>query len=184
MACNRFQQLLIISLWWLICGSYQTNDSGDGEISKADSHEGWAGWQRLVIGYIDAMISLSAAAGVGLVEETAHIQDVQRYYREVFEGEEGWYNPALESSANLERRPQHYKRREKKIKSRYIVSFAQTSKDEDLDRLVRTIKRVTAKSKLRLRADHIEIFRRAGRGFTATLNSKMVELVCTRARKC
>ena len=47
--------------------------------------------------------------------------------------------------------------------------------------LVRTIKHVTAKSKLHCE-QIIQIFRRAGRGFTATLNSKMVELVC--ARKC
>ena len=122
-------------------------------------------------------------------DDTAHIVNVQDYYRRVLES--GWDEE--EELAYLMRQPwdMYGERAEiqdiskadstveitKRIPGRYIVMLQTHSDDYILDRTIAILQQANAESEGRIRADHITPLRSIGPGFTATMNSKTVELV-------
>ena len=118
----------------------------------------------------------------GLGDETAHIQDIKSYYREAFDSSEGWIDVTSRHKAEVEAQStddadEKISVRQKTIEGRYIVNLAQASTSQVLDRMVHILKKATRDTKQVLRADHIDTFLHAGKGFTATMNKNMVELV-------
>ena len=182
----------------LFVGSATPIDEWSETVIKASSHDHWESLVRR---------SAERASADGTDDDTAHIQDVQAYYRGVFASDNDWDDASplhLTSSAEvhnlrimqslqayLQAKDDQEKAKieaadesmvpdqsqQKKIKGRYIVTMSADATDEVLDRTLSIMKSATGTSQQRLRADHITTFRRAGKGFTGTLSSKMVELV-------
>jgi subtilisin family serine protease len=73
--------------------------------------------------------------------------------------------------------PENGKDLEKPIPGRYIVMLDSAADDRTLDRTIAILQRAHAESGGRIRADHITPIRNLGSGFTATMNSKAVELM-------
>ena len=173
-------------------------DEWSETVTKATNHDHW---DKLV------RRSAERARAQGIEDDTVHIQDVQAYYRDVFASDSDWdtasalrltsqaevHNLRVMQSleAYLQAKDDQEKAKveaadesmvpeqsqQKKIKGRYIVTMSSDATDEILDRTLSIMRYATTASKQRLRADHITTFRRAGKGFTGTLSSKMVELV-------
>ncbi len=117
-------------------------------------------------------------------DDTAHIVNVQEYYKNVFSEPWSGYTDFSEvspehhriTSANLQG---SYGPHTKPIKGRYIVMFSSSTDDEYvLDKTIEILELANYKSNQRLRATDIVPFRNVRKGFTATLNSKTLELVC------
>lgn len=158
---------------------------------RAASHEHWE------------HIAKRSAEDVRLDEnyrdDTAHIVNVQDYYRQVFdEGWEGYRDREQELFGLLSKlkssveqgtkltAPERIRIQEatsalnsyqKRIKGRYIVLFDPATDDYVLDRTVEILQKANQDSNQRLRATDITKVRHVGKGFTATLNSKTVQLV-------
>ena len=133
------------------------------------------------------------------IDDTAHIVDVQEYYRIAFE--EGWKEPKgekekydlLNALEALIQREDVYNggnpviaqdaaaqlgAHSKPIRGRYIVLFQSSDADDYLlDRTIAILQKAHLESKGRIRASDMHPLRHVGKGFTATLNSKAVELV-------
>lgn len=67
----------------------------------------------------------------------------------------------------------------KKIRGRYIVMLQSKADDYTLDRTIEILQEAHRTSEHRVRVQDITPFRHIGKGFTATMNSKAVELVRT-----
>ena len=152
----------------------------EGE-GKAENHEHWERIvRRSARGWYDPFY----------FDDTAHIVNVQDYYRHVLDND--WEEE--QELAYLMRQPwnMYGERAEtqdlnskagstveitKRIPGRYIVMLQTNSDDYILDRTIDILHQAHAESGGRIRADHITPLRNIGPGFTATMNSKTVELV-------
>ena len=65
----------------------------------------------------------------------------------------------------------------KKVRGRYIVMFQESADDYVLDRTIEILQQAHRASDQRVRVTDVSPFSHVGKGFTATLNSKAVELV-------
>ena len=65
----------------------------------------------------------------------------------------------------------------KQIRGRYIVMLQDGTNDYTLDRTMAILSKANQDSNRKIRASDMHALRYAGKGFTATLNSKAVELV-------
>ena len=133
---------------------------------KAESHEHW-----------EHIVRRSAAENWDphYVDDTAHIVNVQEYYRDIF-------TDVSNNDVHTELQAYHESKvnvgpRERRIKGRYIVMFTPDASDYVLDRTIEVLEKVNIETEQRLRATDITPFRYVQKGFTATLNSKTVEAV-------
>ena len=141
-------------------------------------------WEQLVKKRVDSFKSGRVVAE-GVNDETAHIQDIQSYYRETLDSNDGWVDGTGVAKAELKMQSSDDEGalnakssfRQKTIEGRYIVNLAPGSSDRVLERMTHILEQATAATRQSLRADHIEPFQHVGKGFTATLNKNMVELV-------
>ncbi len=169
-------------------------------VSSSSDMEDWSEnvdkhvrWER----HVRARASLERHrrnAGVHYIDDTAHIVDIQDYYRSVFS--EGWEEPqgekekyellnSLEAIIQQEDSGRAVAQdavrlgaHSKPIKGRYIVMFqSDAAGDYLLDRTMAIMQRAHRQSQGRIRASDMHALRHVGKGFTATLNSKAVELV-------
>lgn len=158
---------------------------------RAASHEHWE--------HIAKRSAEDARFDENYKDDTAHIVNVQDYYRQVFE--EGWEDyrdheqelfgllhklkSAVEQGTQLtsseririQEATSTLKSYQKRIKGRYIVMFDPETDDYVLDRTVEILQKANRDSNQRLRATDITKLRHIGKGFTGTLNSKTVQLV-------
>ena len=134
-------------------------------------------------------------------DDTQHIVNVQEYYRQVLE-EQDWSDAQAEEElarlmqpwndlqgpyggyrANVQNNEQSedvMREVQKPIPGRYIVMLDSSADDSTLDKTIAILQHAHAESEGRIRADHITAMRSLGVGFTATMNSKTVELVSWR----
>lgn len=180
--------LLCLHQHW--CAAALPIDDWAKDIKKASTHEHW---ERIV------KRSVHHAHYEEIEDDTAHIVNVQDYYRSVFS--EGWdnyrdnerdlFNILTKLEAVVE---QGYKDRNhassqgvenaiefglhtKPIKGRYIVLFQSGADDYTLDRTIAVMQRANLASNMKIRATDMSPLRYIGKAFTATLNQKAVELV-------
>ena len=145
----------------------------EGE-GKAKNHEHWERIvRRSARGWYDPFYR----------DDTAHIVDVQDYYRHVLDNDwevtniqETYLNRGQAQELNAKA----YSRMEifKPIPGRYIVMLQTYSDDYILDRTIAILQQAHTESEGRIRVEHITPMKSIGSGFTATMNSKAVELVC------
>ena len=145
----------------------------EGE-GKAENHEHW---ERIVrrswapAGWHDPFYP----------DDTAHITNVQDYYRHVLES--GWEGAENELKYYHQVQMQKIHKAcltmeiSKPIPGRYIVMLRSHSDDTLLDRTIATLQQAHTESEGRIRTEHITPMRSIGPGFTATMNSKAVKLV-------
>ncbi len=137
-----------------------------------------------------------------VVDDTAHIVNVQEYYQSIFS--EGWDNyrdnekelfnmlnalenvvaqgygrETLENTVTSQdvKHAMEFGTHTKPIPGRYIVMFQAGTDDYTLDRTMAIMTKANRDSNRKVRASDMNALRYAGKGFTATLNSKAVELV-------
>ena len=153
----------------------------EGE-EKADDHDHWERIVRRSVEWYDPYYS----------DDTLHIVNVQDYYRYVLE-EQGWEDDMSEQELLLSRMlgraywnineqanvqiEDTENQMQKRIPGRYIVMLDSSADDYALDRTIEILQDAHRESEGRIRADHITPMRNLGHGFTATMNSKTVELV-------
>lgn len=159
-----------------------------GERGRAGDHDEWEMIVRRSADWNDPYYE----------DDTQHIANVQEYYRYVLEEQE-WEEEEREHQQELAQlmhsifnnrfggqggqatvqegeRRQEYRDIQKPIPGRYIVMLDSNANSETLDRTVAVLQRTNSESEGRIRAEHITPMRNLG-GFTATMNSKAVELV-------
>lgn len=163
-----------------------------GNVEKASSHDHW---ERIV------KRSAFHSQYDDSIDDTAHIVNVQEYYRSVFsEGwenyrdnekelfnllnkletvvEQGYNRPSLDRASSQDLPDiQEFGLHTKPIQGRYIVMFQSGADDYTLDRTMAVLQRANLASNMRIRATDMSALRYVGKGFTATLNRKAVELV-------
>ena len=166
-----------------------------GNVEKASSHNHWEHMVRRSVYHARYNYHHEE-------DDTAHIVNVKEYYRNVFD--QGWDNyrdneeelfnmlNALEKvvvqgygrdSFENEVRSQDLKQamefgiHTKPIRGRYIVMFQSNTDDYTLDRTMAIMSKANRESNMKVRASDMHPLRFAGKGFTATLNRKAVELV-------
>ena len=145
----------------------------EGE-GKADDHDHWERIVRRSVGWYDPYYS----------DDTLHIVNVQQYYRQVLE-EQDWSDPEEELArlmhplnyADAQNKDVYVKEMQKQIPGRYIVMLDSSADGPMLDKTIAILQQAHRESEGRIRADHITPMRNLGVGFTATMNSKTVELV-------
>ena len=156
----------------------------EGE-GRASDHEHWERIVRRSAAWYDPHYE----------DDTRHIVDVQDYYRYVLE-QEDWEDEEQDRQEELaalmrsfftngdggevsvqETARKSDKDIQKPIPGRYIVMLDSSAKQQTLDRTIAVLQRANVESEGRIRADHITPLRSLGVGFTATMNSKAVELV-------
>lgn len=122
------------------------------------------------------------------LDDTAHIVDFQEYYRDMFDRAE---KELKEKEAELrkmvdlqsvtiqgaETHTVEIGLHTKPIRGRYIVMFQSDADDYVLDRTIEILEKANKDSVQRVRATDIHPLRNIGKGFTATLNSKTVNIV-------
>ena len=94
------------------------------------------------------------------------IQDVQEYYRHVFETFNN--RVAIQDNGQDEEAP---------IPGRYLVLFKEEQNDNKLDSVIAVLESVNAESHGKVAAKDIEPLRHIGKGFTASLGQTAVEAV-------
>lgn len=155
------------------------NELTEGE-GKAENHDHWERIVRRSAHYwYDPYYS----------DDTLHIVNVQEYYRQVLEEQE-WSDAQSEQELARLLHPSYDGGRarvqdgaveagdvQKQIPGRYIVMLDSSADGYTLDRTISILQQAHTESEGRIRADHITPMRSIGIGFTATLNSKTVELV-------
>ena len=117
-------------------------------------------------------------------DDTDHIVDVQEYYRDILannwddaEEELARFMNGYGSRARVQNADVHAMMEvTKPIPGRYIVMLQSHADDYILDRTIAILQQAHTESEGRIRAEHITTMKSIG-GFTATLNSKTVELV-------
>ena len=156
----------------------------EGE-GKADDHDHWERIVRRSVEWYDPYYS----------DDTLHIVNVQDYYRYVLEEQE-WDEDSQQeqqeeqeelayllgtllgnNNAMVQEGGINVKDVQKPIPGRYIVMLDSSADDYALDRTIEILQDAHRESEGRIRADHITPMRNLGHGFTATMNSKTVELV-------
>ena len=138
-------------------------------------------------------------------DDTSHIVNVQDYYRSVFaqdwgdlEKKKKQLYDLLNALTTIVQQDDAYSNGEnaaniqgsvmealemgvhiKPIRGRYLVMF-QTDDSDDylLDRTMKVLEKANHESRGRVRASDMHPLRHVGKGFTATLNSKALGLVC------
>lgn len=175
-------------------GSQPQLEEWASKVEKASSHKHWE--------HIVRRSAYSSRFNYNdVIDDTAHIVDVQDYYRSVLE--QGWdeysgHEKELFDLLNTLERvvDQSYSRpgldrvmsqsvqnalsfgvHSKPIPGRYMVMFQTGTSDYTLDRTMAVMKNANLQSGQRVRATDMTPVRHAGRGFIATLNKKAVELV-------
>lgn len=169
-------------------------DDWTGKVQKATNHKHW---EHIV----KRSAFTSRFSYEDVVDDTAHIVNVQDYYRSVLE--EGWddYNGHEKELFNLlntlekvvEQGYSHssvdevtsqsvqnalsFGTHTKPIRGRYMVMFEPGTDDYTLDRSIAVMEKANQQSERRVRVTDITPVRHAGKGFVATLNRKAVELV-------
>ena len=152
------------------------NELTEGE-GKADDHDHWERIVRRSVSWYDPYYT----------DDTQHIVNVQAYYRHVLE-EQDWNDPEEElarlmgpfydgSRVNVQNGGGKDMDLQKPIPGRYIVMLDSSADEQVLDRTIAVLQRADFESEGRIRADHITPMKSLGVGFTATMNSKTVELV-------
>ena len=155
---------------------------------RAASHEHWE--------HIAKRSAEAARLDHSYEDDTAHIVNIQDYYRRVFD--EGWEEDRAHELAGLHKLQNavdqgrklttseriqiqgeiaHLNTYQKRIQGRYIVLFHPATDDYVLDRTVEILQKANRVSNQRLRATDISTLRHIRKGLTATLNSKTVQLV-------
>ena len=155
---------------------------------RAASHEHWE--------HIAKRSAEAARLDHSYEDDTAHIVNIQDYYRRVFD--EGWEEDGAHELAGLHKLQNavdqgrklttseriqiqgeiaHLDTYQKRIQGRYIVLFHPATDDYVLDRTVEILQKANRVSNQRLRATDISTLRHIRKGLTATLNSKTVQLV-------
>ena len=138
-------------------------------------------------------------------DDSAHIVNVQEYYRDVFSSGFDDYADkeheligllhkieTAEAEGRIMQSEEAFVQEEahraigmityqKPIRGRYIVIFTPDTNDYVLDRTVDVLSKVGDETARRLRADHITTFRHIRKGFAATMSSKVVDLVSSTA---
>ena len=129
-------------------------------------------------------------------DDTQHIVNVQEYYRQVLE-EQDWSDVDREAELARLMQPAWHtgghayfdggrasvqnqdmmRDMQKPIPGRYIVMLDSSADSSTLDRTIAILQNAHTESEGRIRADHFTAMRNLGVGFTATMNSKTVELV-------
>ena len=162
-----------------------------GKVEKASSHNHW---EHIV------KRSVYRSQYEDSTDETAHIVNVQEYYRTVFS--EGWDSYVdnerelfnllnkLESIVDQGYHGSHgqvssqgiddaieFGLHMKPIPGRYIVMFQSGAGDYTLDKTIAVMQRANLASNMKIRATDMTPLRFVGKGFTATFNKKAVELV-------
>lgn len=164
-------------------------------VEKASSHRHWAHIVKRSTYY-------ARYNSDSVPDDTLHIVNVQDYYRQVFD--QGWddddyrhsekelykllgkleevveqnYHPnsgrvsSQSSTGSME-----FGVDTKPIKGRYIVMFQSGADDYVLDHTIAVMQRASQQSNRKIRATDMHPLRHVGKGFTATLNAKAVELV-------
>ena len=133
-------------------------------------------------------------------DDAAHIVNVQEYYREVFDSGFDYTDKdhellgLLHKIENAEAEGRIMQSEEafiqeeahrainmityqKPIRGRYIVIFTPETGDYVLDRTVEVLSKASDETGQKLRANHITTFRHLWKGFAATMNSRVVDLV-------
>ena len=149
------------------------NELIEGE-GKADDHDHWERIVRRSVNWYDPNYE----------DDASHIVNVQEYYRQVLEDQD-WRSPEEELAglmhtshfANAQNKGAYVKEMQKPIPGRYIVMLDPSASVALLDRTIAILQQAHRESEGRIRADHITPMRNLGVGFTATMNSKTVELV-------
>ena len=152
------------------------NELAEGT-EKAENHDHWERIVRRSARYwYDPYYS----------DDALHIVNVQEYYRQILEEEE-WSDSQLEQElarflqpwkyADIQNGESYKPDMQKRIPGRYIVLLDSSANENILDKTIAILQHAHAESKGRLRADHITPMRNLGVGFTATMNSKTVQLV-------
>ena len=173
-------------------------DDWSSTVEKASSHKHWA--------HIVKRSSYFARYNSdNTPDDTSHIVNVQDYYRQVFD--QGWaeddyrkkekelyrllskLEEAVEQdypsssgrvSSQSSEGSVEFGVDTKPIKGRYIVMFQSGADDYVLDRTIAVMERANQQSNRKIRATDMHPLRHVGKGFTATLNAKAVELVSTK----
>ena len=110
--------------------------------------------------------------GVEGVDPSHGIEDIQQYYREFFEGNY-WEN----SDDGKVKDQSHMTVYEKFIPGRFSVIFHQQTPDGIIDKTVALLKDAHERTNGKLKATHFVHLKHAAKGFFATLNQKLVEVV-------
>lgn len=195
-------QLLWIFLWiasiyllqsCVVCSAgLPVDDWADG-VEKATDHNHW---EHIV----KKRASVERHSEDHSEDDTSHIVNIQEYYRAVFD--EGWedyedneqelfnllgtlekivkqdtLSPHAEATAQKLADVLEFGLHSKPIRGRYIVMFQEGSDDYMLDRTITVLKQANVDSDGRIRATDLHPLRYVGKGFTATLNRKAVDLV-------
>ena len=147
---------------------------------KADDHAHWERIVRRSVDWYDPYYS----------DDTQDIVNVQDYYRYVLEEQEwaddsqtnedlmyDWNYAGKDANVQIEDTLLYTKDLQKPIRGRYIVMLDSSADTYTLDRTIAVLQRAHSESEGRIRAEHITPIRNLGVGFTATMNSKSVELV-------
>ena len=153
-------------------------------VGKADNHEHWERIVRRSASWYDPYYT----------DDTQHIVNVQEYYRQVLD-EQDWNDPEEElarlmgpffdgSKVNVQNGGGKDIDVQKPIPGRYIVMLDSSADGDMLDRTIAVLQRAHIESEGRIRADHITPMRSLGVGFTATMNSKTVDLVSLANHVC
>ena len=164
------------------------------KVQKAASHKHWE--------HIVKRSAFSSRFSYDdVVDDTAHIVNVQDYYRTVLD--EGWdeykghEDELFNLLSTLERMVDRTYNRgnldlvtsqsvqnaltfgvhTKPIKGRYMVMFQTGSDDSTIDKTMAVMEKASLVSDRKVRATDMTPLRHAGKGFIATLNRKAVDLV-------
>lgn len=133
-----------------------------------------------------------------MVDDTAHIVNMQEYYRSVLDEARESRNRdylstlerIVEQGYNLDAATiqsiQNAEPVSKPVPGRYMVMLQSDTDDRTLDRVMAVMEEATQTSGGKVRATHMTPLRHVGKGLTATLNSQAVELVsvCVSVHVC
>ena len=188
----------VLLVWGLLCAAGGTSAS-----KKVETHEHW---EHLV-----KRAAETPRNGRYPDDETAHIIDIQQYYRDIFEGrwkedpdhlspEEQalleWVEYKTELGKELTQVEQAYTQElyareeastggiiQKKIKGRYIVMLNSNADNNALNNILKTLEQANSASNQLVGARHIFPVMHMSKGFAATMSSKTAELVSCILRK-
>ena len=187
----------VLLVWGLLCAA-----GGTSAGKKVETHEHWE--------HIVKRASETPHDGRYHDDETAHIVDIQQYYREIFEDSWpedpdylspqekallNWVEYKTEQGKELTQNEQAYTQElytrdgaskggliQKKIKGRYIVMLNSKADNNALYKILRTLEEADSTSNQRVGARHIFPVMHLSKGFAATMSRRTVELVSFRGR--
>ena len=177
-AWRSFLAVLSVLCLQQSCGTSAESSSledWEGKVRRAASHEEWE--------HIVRRSAESARQAHHLLDDTAHIVNVQEYYRSILDA--GWDDDSymLQEGQHLDRATAQSVLRavtqqtKKPVPGRYIVMLQSDTDDHTLDRTMAVLQEATRTSQRKVRATDMAVLRHVGVGFTATLNQRAVQLV-------